>query len=263
MNVGFLGFGAMGRALAEGLVHAGALQAAQVYACALNQEKLRAQFTSLGIGACASVQELVQKSEWIFLAVKPSQISTVLRDRQSFQGKVLISLAAGMSCAAYEALFAADPHQGIRHLSLLPNLPCQVARGVIIAEARHTLHHDEHAALLAVLRTVAQVEVVDTAYFAIAGVIAGCAPAFAAQFIEALADAGVRYGLARDQAYRLAAHMLEGTAALIQHSGVHPAQLKDRVCSPAGSTIRGVLALEEQGLRRAVIHAVRAALSSS
>nr|AAA27478.1 1-pyrroline-5-carboxylate reductase [Treponema pallidum] len=196
-----------------------------------------------------------EKVNGFFLAVKPSQISTGTARSPIFQESAIS--CAGMSCAAYEALFAADPHQGIRHLSLLPNLPCQVARGVIIAEARHTLHHDEHAALLAVLRTVAQVEVVDTAYFAIAGVIAGCAPAFAAQFIEALADAGVRYGLARDQAYRLAAHMLEGTAALIQHSGVHPAQLKDRVCSPAGSTIRGVLALEEQGLRRAVIHACR------
>ena len=111
---------------------------------------------------------------------------------------------------------------------------------------------------LTLFSKIALIEVVDTKHFSIAGTIAGCTPAFTAMYLEALGDAGVKYGLTRTQSYRLAAKMIEGTGALYLSEAKHPGELKDAVCSPGGTTIKGVASLEKDGFRGVIINAIDA-----
>lgn len=102
------------------------------------------------------------------------------------------------------------------------------------------------------------IDSIDTDHFSLAGTISGCTPAYAAMFIEALGDAGVMFGLSREQSYRFASQVLVGTGKLAQINKEHPGKMKDNVCSPGGTTIRGVAKLEEKGFRSAIIEAIKA-----
>ena len=143
-------------------------------------------------------------------------------------------------------------------MSVVPNLPIGVGKGVLVVEDTHTLEYEQMALIRSLFEPIALLETVDTAHMSAAGIVSSCAPAFTAVYIEALADAGVKYGLRRDTAYRLAAKMVEGTGAQIIEQGMTPAALKDGVCSPGGATIKGVVALEHEGFRGAAISAIEA-----
>ena len=131
----------------------------------------------------------------------------------------------------------------------------------MVCEDRHSLSDEQLDAVRALFAGCALLVFVSSEQLAIAGTISGCGPAFACMMVEALADAGVKHGLQRSQAYQLAAGMLKGTGALLLQTGEHPAVLKDAVCSPKGTTIKGVEALEENGMRHALMAAVDAAQS--
>ena len=133
-----------------------------------------------------------------------------------------------------------------------------MGRGVLVVEQSHTLEYEQMALIRSLFEPIALLETVDTAHMSVAGIVSSCAPAFTAVYIEALADAGVKYGLRRDTAYRLAAKMVEGTGAQIVEEGMTPSALKDGVCSPGGATIKGVVALEHAGFRGAAIGAIEA-----
>ncbi|PIE98745.1 MAG: pyrroline-5-carboxylate reductase [Treponema sp.] len=258
MKIGFLGFGNMGSALAKGLLSAGAVKSQNVYATARNLNKLQNRCKELNINPCKSVNELVEKSDWIVIAVKPHQIEEVIEPVKSkLQGKVIISVAVGMLFENYEKILP----KNISHISFLPNTACEIGAGIIVVEQTHSLSESEFESVKKIFGSISAFETVPTKQFGIAGVIAGCGPAYAAMFIEALGDAGVRFGLSREQAYTLSAKMLEGTAMLKLNTKSHPAKMKDDVCSPAGTTIKGVLALEKHGFRNAVISAIDAALN--
>lgn len=138
---------------------------------------------------------------------------------------------------------------GTSHLSVVPNLPIGVGAGVLVVEQSHTLDYEQMALVRSLFDPIALLETVDTAHMSIAGIVSSCAPAFTAVYVEATADAGVKYGLRRDTAYRLAAKMVEGTGAQIIEEDMTPSALKDGVCSPGGATIKGVVALEHEGFR--------------
>ena len=125
-------------------------------------------------------------------------------------------------------------------------------------ESVNTLTDDETETFEQLFGPISLIERVDTAHMNIAMVVAGCAPAFTDMYIEALGDAGVQYGLQRATAYRLAAKMVEGVGALYMATETHPGAMKDAVCSPGGTTIKGVAQLEKDGFRGSVIDAVDA-----
>ena len=154
----------------------------------------------------------------------------------------------------YERLLAPGTH----HLSTIPNTPVSVGEGIIVCERRHSLSDAEWQAVRELFGRIGLVPTVDTAQLSAAGTICGCGPAFIALSIEALADAAVKHGIARDEAYRMVSQMVVGTGRLQLESGEHPGRLKDQVCSPGGTTIRGVAELERRGLRGALIDAVDA-----
>lgn len=255
MRLGFIGFGNMGRALAEGLLRKGALAAEEMGACARDFDKLRRNTQRSGIRAFRQAAEVVDFADTVVVAVKPHQVEEVLAPlRDALRGKCLISVAAGWRFDDYERLLAPGTH----HLSTIPNTPVSVGEGIIVCERRHSLSDAEWLAVRELFGRIGLLPVVDTAQLSAAGTICGCGPAFIALSIEALADAAVKHGIARDEAYRMVSQMVVGTGRLQLESGELPARLKDQVCSPGGTTIRGVAELERRGLRGALIDAVDA-----
>lgn len=257
VRVGFIGYGNMAQALARGLVGAGAIEAGQACACARDWDKLVRTTGELGLRPLHSAAEVVAASDVVVVAVKPYQVADVLapvREALACDDKVVLSVAAGMPFAAYEEILAPGTH----HMSCVPNTPVSVGQGVFVCEDVDSLTEDQRATIDGLLGSVGIVERVDTAHMGIAGTVAGCGPAWVCMVIEALGDAGVKHGLTRTQAYRLAGQMVAGTGAMLVASGEHPGVLKDAVCSPGGTTIKGVAALERAGLRAALIDAVDA-----
>jgi len=142
----------------------------------------------------------------------------------------------------------------------MPNTPAMVREGVLLFEEKTSLEPAERKVLMDLFATVGVVEEVPSALMAAAGTVTGCGPAFVDLMIEAYADAAVKYGVPREQAYALVAQMVKGSAALALETKEQPGVLKDAVCSPGGTTIRGVCSLEEDGFRAACIHSIDAIL---
>lgn len=256
MKIGFIGFGNMGQAIARGLISTGSAEKGGIYACARNFDKLQGAAQALGVTALSSPEELVQRSDMIIVAVIPSAVEQVLSPLgDALRGKVLVSIAAGYDFEKYEALLP----EGTHHISTIPNIPISVGAGILACEDKHSLTDEEYAAFKTLFGRAALIETVSAAQFSIAGTLGGCTPAYTAMYVEALADAAVKHGMSRPAAYRIAQQMLIGTGRLLLEKGMHPAELKDLVCSPGGTTIRGVAALDKNGFRGAVIAAIDAA----
>ncbi len=254
LKIGFIGYGNMARAIAKGFLGSG-IPGERMYACAGDYEKLKTKAAADGIHACRDAAETAEKSDLVFIAVKPYMVEQVIRPvRESFRDRTVISVAWGYHFDSYKDILP----EGTHYLCTCPNTPVAVNQGIFVTEKKHSLTEEEYKLAEALLSRESLVVPVDTGLLPIAGTVSGCGPAFAAMFIEALADASVMYGIPRSTAYALASKMLEGTAALQLATGAHPGAMKDAVCSPSGSTIVGVASLERSGFRSAVIDAVKA-----
>ncbi|MDY5002560.1 MAG: pyrroline-5-carboxylate reductase [Atopobiaceae bacterium] len=256
-NLGFIGMGNMAQALAQGFISSGALAGEHVFAYAPHQEKLRANAERIGFQAVASLTELAAAADTLVMACKPYQIEGVVAELgDALSGKALVSIAAGWDFAHYEKVLPPD----VRFQFVMPNTPAMVGEGVLLFEEKTSLEPAERKALMDLFATVGVVEEVPSALMAAAGTVTGCGPAFVDLMIEAYADAAVKYGVPREQAYALVAQMVKGSAALALETKEQPGVLKDAVCSPGGTTIRGVCSLEEDGFRAACIHSIDAIL---
>ena len=256
-KLAFIGLGNMGRAIAGGLIAGGAMAAGDICGYAPNQAKLAAYCNETGIRPCASALEAVQSADTVLIAVKPYVIEGVLSQlRGALKGKALISVALGYDHARLRALL----DESTRIQFVMPNTPAMVGAGVMLFEQTHSLNAQERAEIMEKFTVLGLVEELPSHLMGVGGAVSGCGPAFCAMVIEALADAGVKYGLPRPVAYRLASKTLSGTGEMQLKTGDHPGAIKDGVCSPGGTTIRGVEALERAGLRAALLDAVQAVM---
>ena len=254
-KIGFVGMGNMARAIAEGFVKGGAAKAEDLYGFAPHYDKLKGFCDSLGMHACRSVEEMLEQVDTVVMAVKPYVVEGVLEQiREPLKGKAMLSVVAGYTCEKYRPLV----DESVRVQYIMPNTPCMVGAGMLLFEQETTLTDAERAEAVRMFEALGEVEILPTHLMAPAMGISGCGPAFVAMMIEALADAGVKYGLPRATAYRLASQTALGTGKMQLETGMHPGVIKDGVCSPAGTTIRGVEALEANGMRRAFMEAVKA-----
>jgi pyrroline-5-carboxylate reductase len=265
ITAGFIGCGAMGTALAKAV--AKALPPPHIALANRTPEKARALAMEIGAQTAASNTELAGKSDVVFLGIKPYQIAGVIKEiAPSLGGKTLVSMAAGVSIAAITdyIVSAGAPENPPAVIRIMPNTPVSVGEGMIALcfEAAGT---GAQAAdmVTRLLSAGGSVEQVPESLMACVGAVSGCGPAYGFIFIEALADAAVSMGMPRAQAYVYAAQTLKGAGALALETGLHPAALKDAVCSPGGSTIEAVRVLEERGFRAAIINAARAAYEKS
>jgi len=256
-SLGFIGMGNMAQALAQGFIASGALKGERVFAYAPHQEKLRANAERIGFQAVASLTELAAAADTLVMACKPYQIEGVVAELgDALSGKALVSIAAGWDFARYESVLP----QSTRFQFVMPNTPAMVREGVLLFEEKTSFEKAERQELMDLFSTVGVVEVVPSRLMSAAGTVTGCGPAFVDLMIEAYADAAVKYGVPRAQAYALVAQMVKGSAALALETNEQPGVLKDAVCSPGGTTIRGVCSLEEDGFRAACIHSIDAIL---
>ncbi len=256
-KIGFLGFGSMAQAMAAGWRRSGTAGEGELLACAKHWDKLCVCAEGSGVRPCRTPEDVVRLSDVIVVAVKPHLVEEVLEPlRPLLAEKAVVSVAAGWLCERFEALLP-----GVHHISIMPNTPVRICQGVILMEDRHTLTEAQAAQVRALLEALGLAETVEGRLMGIGGAISGCGPAFASMFLEALGDAGVKHGLPRAAAYRLAAQMMAGTGRLQLETGEHPGAMKDAVCSPAGTTILGVATLERGGMRAAVIDAIDATQS--
>lgn len=256
-TIGFVGAGQMARALAQGFVAAKLVEGKQiVFWDPMEQAAAGFRQSVPEAVAAASNRELVHQADVIVLAVKPQHVADVVNDIAGTFGtlKLVISIAAGVTLARL-----AEGLRTERLVRVMPNTPALVGQGAS-AYALGTAATPEDDQLVGqLLSAVGRAAKVDEKLLDAVTGLSGSGPAFVCVMIEALADGGVRMGLPRDVALEFAAQTLRGTAELVLKSGEHPAALKDKVASPGGTTIAGLAALEERGLRGALIAAVEAA----
>lgn len=257
LKIGFLGFGNMAQAIAKGWIRSGEIHPEQLYASARDQDKLKENTDHLGIQAIESNEGLIEATDLIIVAVKPYQIMDIFEPlKEKLSGKILVSLAVNILCDDFSTYLL----DGTQHLSTLPNTPIAIQKGIVLFEDKHTLTSDNFKLVQELFELVSHVEVIPTEQMPIAGLISGSAPAFVDLFIEALGDAGVKHGLNRKAAYRLASKMISGAGELQLETGMHPGELKDEITSPGGTTIKGIASLEKNNFRGSVIDAVDAVL---
>ena len=250
MKIGFIGFGNIAQAMVQGLTLVNTNISQNIFASSYNYEKLLTNTNKYGIHACKTNTETVENSDLLFICVKPYQVKDVLSGL-SLHNKIIISLVGGKYNQDYEEMI---PHTN--HIACIPNTAISVAEGVIVIEQTHTLTNEQLQIVHKLLSTVAMLEYVETSKMNIATTIAGCTPAYTAMYIEALHDAACKYGLTREASYRLVTKMLEGTGKMARVTKKHPGILKDEVCSPNGSTIKGIASLEKDGFRGTIIQAI-------
>lgn len=252
MKFGVLGFGNMGGAIVRGAVDKGVLKKEEVFAYDPKAEAA-ASAEKFGLQICHSVRELAAASDVILLAVKPQQyVQTCAEAEGTLDGKAVFSIVAGTSVERLQQAIKGSP----RILRIMPNTPALVFEGAFALCRENNLTEEEQQFAQNLFTSIGIVEwVKEYDIDAVCG-LSGGGPAYVAMFIEALADGGVKEGLTRDIAYKLAVQTVLGSAKLIQEKGMHPGALKDMVTSPAGTTIEGTEALEAGAFRYSVMQAV-------
>lgn len=204
-------------------------------------------------------KDCIKDAKYIFIAVKPAFLSDLFTEIKNDipSDAVIISMAAGVKIEKLESFAKA------RYVRIMPNVPAQIAKGMTALSCNDNINSEELSDITEILETAGKVEQVPEKLMDCVTGVSGSGPAFVFMFIEAMADAAVRCGMPRKQAYTYAAQTVMGSAALVLETGKHPGELKDSVTSPAGTTIEGVAALESNGMRNAVIEAVTASYNKS
>lgn len=251
---GFIGTGNMGGALARAARRQ--LAGGELLLANRTREKAEALARELGC-AVADGGQVAAQARYIFLGVKPqmmegllAELAPVLAARQD--RFVLVTMAAGLTMDRI-CQMAGGSYPVIR---IMPNTPCAVGAGVVLYDANPQVTAEELELFTEAMSDAGVLDRLDEHLIDAGSAVAGCGPAYVSLFIEALADGGVAAGLPRSKAVLYAIQMVEGSARLLLESAQHPGQMKDAVCSPGGSTIAGVWALERGGFRAAVMDAV-------
>ena len=252
--IAMIGGGQMALALAEGFCRAGLLQPTDITVhdpVPAARERLAGRVP--GIHFADSGAAAAAAARIVFLAVKPQQAAAACREFAAALAPdaVVVSIVAGLTLHNLAELTGTP-----RIVRVMPNTPCLVGRGVSVVCRTPEVPAGDLARVLELLAAVGRVHEADeTLMDAVTG-LSGSGPGFVALLVEALADGGVKAGLPRSLALALATETLSGTAALLDQTGEHPAQIKDRVSSPGGTTIAGLAVLEQRGVRGALIDAV-------
>ncbi len=256
MKIGFIGCGNMAGAIIRGLVENNIFLPQEIIASDKNTDALEEAKRKYGINITTNNSELVLESQMILLAVKPQVLPAVVSEINNIisENKIIISIVAGQSISRIEGMFDGR----IKLIRTMPNTPALCGEGMTAVCAGSNVNEYELEYALKILSGFGKAEVVPESVMDAVVAVSGSGPAYVAMFVEAMADAAVREGMPRTQAYRFAEQTVYGTAKLLMETGMHPGELKDMVCSPAGTTIEAVHMLEKCGMRNAVMEAMKA-----
>lgn len=262
-KVGFIGVGNMGGALLKSIVrynkevldnNSKDQQLFSVSAFDINSELLKKLADETGIIEETSAAGLVNNCDIIVLAVKPQYCDNVLEQIKSVitDKKIIVSIIVGLPTRYFKDLLGSQA----RIVRTMPNTPALVGEGMTLVCWDDSINNYERKTINKLFSCSGKVEELDESLMSEVTALTGSSPAYVFMFIEAMADAAVKSGIQRNLAYRLAAQAVLGSAKMVLDTGKHPAELKDMVCSPAGTTIEAVATLEQEGFRNAIIKAM-------
>lgn len=250
---GFIGIGNMGGAMATAAVKA--MDPGSILVAAKHPERAAVFAAKYGCVASAN-EEIAREADFVVLGVKPQFMEEVLMPLQPIlaarENVVLVTMAAGLTMDNI-ATMAGGEYPVIR---IMPNTPAKIGEGVILYDCNGWVTQAQLDCFLAAMAPAGMLDRLPERLLDAGSALSGSGPAYVYMFLEALADGGVACGLPRDKAMEYAAQMVVGSAKLLMETGDHPGKLKDAVCSPGGSTIQGVRALEKGGMRSAVTEGV-------
>ena len=261
MKIGFIGCGNMASAMIGGILRQGIFSKDEIIVSNLTDEGRARSEKTLGVVTTLDNNEIVRSAKTVVLAVKPQfyeEVLTEVHDSLTTE-HTIIGIAPGKTLAWLEEK-AGLPLKIVR---FMPNTPAQVGAGMTAVCTNDRVSEDELAEILKITDSFGCTEVIPERLMDAAGAVGGCSPAYVFMFIEAMADAAVAGGMPRSQAYTFAAQAVLGSAKMVLETGKHPGELKDMVCSPAGTTIQAVRVLEEKGMRSSVFEAMMKCLDIS
>jgi pyrroline-5-carboxylate reductase len=261
VQLGIIGGGMMAHSIVRGLLAAGLLAPERIVVSDMSVERLALLEKSCGVVTLSDNMQAVRRSTVVLLAVKPQAMAGVLRDikPEANSGHLFLSIAAGITSSA---LYAGLGSTG-RIIRIMPNTAAQVQASASAICRGPNATDDDLKVACDLFNALGTTVVVDEPLMDAVTGLSGSGPAYMYLVIEALADAGVRNGLARATALQLAAQTCAGAAKMVLETGEHPGALKDQVTSPGGTTINGLYRLEKSGVRAALIDAVSAAVARS
>jgi len=260
-DIGVIGSGNMGEAIIRGLIQSKKVDPEKIVVSDVNQYRLDFIIDKYGIAGVNNNARLAKLSKIIFLAVKPKDIEKVAEEIKEnlSEDKIVVSVLAGIKIEKLKNLLG----ENTKIVRVMPNTPAIVGEGAIGVAFDNNISEDEKELIIDLLKTLGEVFIVDESLLdAITG-LSGSGPAYVFTFIDALAQGGVKNGLPYDTALKLAVQTVLGSAKLLKELDEHPAVLRDKVTSPAGTTIYGLHELEKKSFRDAVISAVDSATKRS
>ncbi len=257
MKYGFIGTGNMASAIIGGILKNGIAAPEDVFGAdvfAPGREKVRAQY---GITVTDDNTEVIRNADVVFLSVKPQFYGEVIKGIKAEvrPEQIIITIAPGKTLAWLREQFGRD----VKLVRCMPNTPALVGEGMTAACPNDLITEEDLNLVKKILTSFSYAEIVPEKLMDTVTAVSGSSPAFVFMFIEAMADSAVCCGMPRAQAYKFAAQAVLGSAKMVMETGKHPGELKDMVCSPAGTTIGGVRVLEQMGFRSAVFEAVKEA----
>lgn len=261
MKIGFIGAGNMATAIISGILDAKYVNNKEIYVNSRTLTKVNELENKYNIISCKDKIELVSKVDIIVLAVKPSQykgVIDIIKDCD-YSNKVIVSIAAGLSIQNIRDMFNKD----IKIVRCMPNTPVSVREGMTGICSNELVSEIELGYILDMFETIGKAEVIDEKCMDAVVAVSGSSPAYIYILIEAMADAAVLEGISREKAYKFAAQAVLGSAKMVLETGEHPGELKDKVCSPSGTTIEAVKVLENRGFRSSIIEAMSACADKS
>ena len=261
MKYGFIGCGNMAAAIINGALAKGILAKEDILASVKTESSAKRIQETMGIACTTDNLSVASQADYLFLAVKPQfceEVALEVRGKRK-KGQVLVSIAAGKTLAWLKEKFGENE----KIIRTMPNTPALVGEGITGVCPDDLVSREETDLVLELLNSFGKAAVVTEPILDIVGAVSGSSPAFVFMFIEALADGAVAEGMPRAQAYTFAAQSVLGSAEMVLETGLHPGALKDMVCSPGGTTIEGVNVLEKEGMRSAVMDAVRACIAKT
>jgi pyrroline-5-carboxylate reductase len=260
-KIGFIGCGNMAQAIICGIVKAGLYDAEDIVVSNRTEPALEQIKEKYGIHGTTDNCQVAQTADILFLCIKPNVFGTVIPQIKDVVRKdtLIVSIAAGQTIHGIEEMFGT----GIKLIRVMPNTPALVGEAMSSISPNACVSQEEAEEVKNIFDHLGRAEIVDEKLIDAVVGVSGSSPAYVYMFIEAMADAAVAGGMPRTQAYRFAAQSVLGAAKMVLESGKHPGELKDMVCSPGGTTIDAVCALEAHGFRNAVIAGTSACIEKS
>lgn len=250
IKIGFIGAGNMGGALA---IAASKVENTKISIYDKDEEKAAA-LAKKANAELSSARAIACESDYVFIAVKPNIVPIVAEEIKEYITKntCIVSMAAGVSIDSLKSYFGKDK----KIIRIMPNTPATVGKGMMLFTLSSEVSEKEKCGFLNIMSESGDLDEIPEKLIDAASAVSGCGPAFVYMFIEAMADGAVECGLPRDKALTYAANTLIGASEMVKQTGIHPEELKDSVCSPGGSTIAGVHALDSASFRGTVAGAV-------